>query len=903
MLLSIGNWTFDPISALITLFVAPVALYLLFSIRQFLRALTRYIVEGLLAGASRIATQRIAASLSLRRYCKLQLAGQSRYLNVPGTIEINLDIDQIFVPLVLERAGSNEFYSHADVLSAGHRIRIIGDPGSGKSSIAKRLLRDECTKGFNRSKLARFPLFIELRRIEFPKTLANKNLGDWLYQYLLSIAKRYDVYEIERCFSIYASNSGLLIILDGLDEVSAVTYPRMEAAINGLAAKLNELGPNNIVVLTMRTQFYQQIRNAYVNSFPIVLSLKQFSPTDIYEFLTRWPFSDPRRSDNVVRIYNDLTDRPALREMCTNPLILSMYVAQDQASGHQLAPDSRTDFYAQVTEELMIRRRAKQIGATEAQSVLREQRQRILGKIAFDHLCNGDEPANLISWEHGVRTVSGVTGSNFDIAESTLRDIAKDTGLITEEREGETFRFIHLTFCEFLAAGEAVHGRGDGWSILMDRHVSFRRDPQTRARLAEVIPFAAALMPRYLRPDAIATVEARADYHILALTFLETKLYDNPVWPRFIEAYRDELLSGADRDWDSEWLRELHLFLVVAADADRAAGLLQGVPKADAVTAFFQYFATSGSTRIFQLIMSYARHDATAAFRVSTLCGMDILTNLPQIVVENADQPPFLAIALERATRDSANPQKWAALFAEAGLRSPAAAALLQGKNDRPWLQLARALPRRHQWVLSKFIPDSLYSDCLSLTHALNPMQSQQYPLLKHFTSLSAPRGRPAISFYAQFVSSHFWSIVLILYLAFGIWSGSFIGTFDIFSDHLLPRVRPSQVAILYSIAGLIIIELIFVITYLEFEKRCRLYSAIANLNYSGISLSGRKSLLPVSIWTRAIARHTEPRADSRAKDTDEIGRMRFVSAGRAFLAFKSQLKTQSANPADHQVP
>jgi len=194
MKFQLGSWSFDPVTSLVTLLLAPILLYVVISLRKFVIALTRYALDGILSAASRVATQRIAAALSLRRYCQLQLSGQSRFLNVPGSIEINLNIDEIFVPLVLERAGSNEVYTHADVSNVGNRVRIIGDPGSGKSSVAKRLFRDECTRGVNTPKSARLPMLIELRRIELPKNVANNKLGEWLYQHLMSASKRHDVF-------------------------------------------------------------------------------------------------------------------------------------------------------------------------------------------------------------------------------------------------------------------------------------------------------------------------------------------------------------------------------------------------------------------------------------------------------------------------------------------------------------------------------------------------------------------------------------------------------------------------------------------------------------------------------------------------------------------------------------
>jgi len=66
--------------------------------------------------------------------------------------------------------------------------------------------------------------------------------------------------------------------------------------------------------------------------------------------------------------------------------------------------------------------------------------------------------------------------------------------------------------------------------------------------------------------------------------------------------------------------------------------------------------------------------DAAAAFRVATLCDVDLLNDVPEIIIEGCSQPPFIAVALERAFREPHNAELWACLFAEGGLRSAAAA-------------------------------------------------------------------------------------------------------------------------------------------------------------------------------------------------------------------------------------
>jgi NACHT domain len=734
----VGLWKFDPISSFLTIVLVPTGIYILVIIRRFLKEAVGYLIDGIVYALNKIVVHRVAASLTIKRYCRLQLAGSTKFLRIPASTEITIDIDRIFVPLVLENPGVSATYNSSSLLDAGNRVRVVGDPGSGKSSAAKRLFRDECKRALSTPARSRFPIFLELRSLEIPKSILNAKLGDWMLDHIRALCAKYDVYNLEKCFDIYANKTGLLVILDGLDEVASSSYPRIASAINGLSIKLQQLGEENAVVLTLRTQFHQQTKADFDDSYPKVLLVKRFNPSDIYEFLTRWPFASSS-FENVVRIYNDLTDRPSLREMCTNPLVLSMYVAQDQIAGYQIAPDSRTEFYSKVAEELLIRRRAKQIGALTAQAAVREQRQRILGKIAFEHLCDPEQSPNHLVWNDAVQVVMDIVGmKKRDQAEAYLRDLAKETGLIGEEQEGESYRFIHLTFCEFFCAFEAVHGRSDGWHSLLSSHQRFRANPASRTRLVESLPFATALLPRHGRDEALDQIALCEDQHLLAMTFLETKNYTHPRWVTFVDGSIASLNQSSRQNWDADWLRELHLFLVVASDAERASNVLRGIAKADAVTIFFKEFAKREAESLSRLIASYAEQDAAAAFRVASLCEVDLLEDVPEVIVASCSQPPFIAIALERALREPESTYLWASLFAEGGLGSRAAANALSNRTERPWQKNVDEIASQVRWSNSGFYPNSFYIDCVSLGWNAH-LNLAATPLLNILSKISPP--------------------------------------------------------------------------------------------------------------------------------------------------------------------
>jgi NACHT domain len=880
--LNISGWKFDPATMLVTLVLAPIALYAALTIRRFVKSSAKYVIDGFVYSLNKTFIHKAAATLTLKRYCRMQLVGPNQYLRIPSAVELNLNIDDTFVPLVLEQQGLNQGFDNNNILTAGSRLRVIGDPGSGKSSVSKRIFRDECKRALSVPRRARFPVLIELRSTNIPTKISSAALQEWLFKYIHDQINKYDVYELSKCFLAFSRTAGLLVILDGLDEVASSAYNHMERAINGLSQKLNQLSDKNVVLLTMRTQFHQQIRASFSETFPVVLSIRRFLPGDIYEFLRRWPFPAQQKATNVVRIYSELTDRPTLREMCTNPLVLSMYVAQDQISGDSIAPDSRTDFYQRVTDELLIKRRAKQIGQVESQTIVREQRQRVLGIIAFRHLLDVNQTVNRIAWTLGLAVVKDVTKLDVSESETYLRELSKETGLITEEQQGETFRFIHLTFCEYFCAFEAIQGRSDGWQAVIDAHIEFGRTPALRARLVEVLPFAAALMPRHLRVQAIIDVAKCNDRHLMALTFLETKLYSHELWPRFLNSSQEFLVARSEDNWDSEWLSEVHLFLVVASDAERSAAAMPEITGGDGVLRFFQDFARKSSTAIARLIKKYSEQDAVAAFRVATLCGVDIFEFMPGIIIDRLDQPLFVDVALERAAREPKTVGKWASLFAEAGLRSRAAASVLSAWSQRPWRQRADETPRRCWWYIPRIVNANHFTDCLALGCAEAALNQSVTPLLFELQRIPGPNAKGIKNFAAQFFVYIAYPLFLILY------AGSLLLVIlNPFPRYLLLSVFGLLPEFLFTKYAAIAFSAIaiasLVITIASFYW-ARVYANLINLAEHSSRLSPTELLFRLFRSPRSVHITFKLKGDITPLDVVEVGTVRQLLLSKATI-------------------
>jgi hypothetical protein len=489
-----ANWSWP--TAITTALALPVLAVVALTIRRALVNWSRYAVDAGVYIVGKYVTHHVASAVTLRQYASRQLAGTSRELLVPAREDVTLETDRAYVPLTLEGPLADKKYDHATIRHCGSRIRVIGEPGSGKTTVLKRIFRDECRRALESSGSAKFPILFELKHLHPPREISVDALGDWFLELIRSEIKQANVFNMAECIESYLSHGGILLLLDGADEINSSDYAAAEQAILRLSQRLRQLSDNNMIILTMRTQFYQQTRLSLATEYPHVLEAKPFSPSDMYRFLSVWPFKDNAQG-HVARIYADLVDRPTLREMCANPLVLSMYVAEDQLTGHPLVPETRTDFYARVAEELLIRRRASQVGPLPGTQKVREDRERLLGQLAFEHLIDSTQAPNLIYWREALRVASEIYGCGADRAEERLREVAVDTGLVSEERPKETLRFIHLTFCEFFAARHAVRWRRAGWEELVASYRDFSADKTSVAssRLDQVIPFAAGLAP------------------------------------------------------------------------------------------------------------------------------------------------------------------------------------------------------------------------------------------------------------------------------------------------------------------------------------------------------------------------------------------------------------------------
>ncbi|WP_370961361.1 NACHT domain-containing NTPase [Amycolatopsis sp. cg9] len=637
--------------------------------RKYLKSLTRdlgletfpqYIVRGIGSRLVRRLRPAVAARLSLRDFALNRLAASSNRLLVPAAVPVELVLDDMFVPLTA-LASDRSRISAAAIRDGEHRrILLVGDPGSGKSTLVKRIYRDICRAAIAAdAPSARIPVVVELKNLTSVKT-GGTGLVESVEHQVTSI----NTYASKDLYDSFADTGRITVLLDGLDEVNTSEFDAVSAQITELCDHLAKRHARNQVIVTTRRQLYVNLAPEFTETFDAHLTLEPFTADDMYEFLRKWPYrATPER--HLSRIFGNLAAQPNIRSMCETPLILAMYVATDQITGGEGLPETRPDFYRAVVDELLVRRRGRQLGLTTGLNVLRRTRRQVLGRVALEHLLDGSQSRNALDWGKAVTIVQEEEGLSEAAAGQRLRELSRDTGLFTEERREETLRFVHLTFCEFLAADAVDRGDDQAWQRIATAVDGGDEEGADRLRfgerLAEVIVFSVALQKndRVRRECLLWAIRSGLELGLRAIA--DCQPYDDEVVMAELAGLTGSIARGTKRD--ENWFHLFRLAAIALRDRELAESSITGA-KPSYLEPFFVDVTAGAEGGFDPLFLSYLRLDPAAALELAGSLGLEIARVRPELLIKVLDEPAVLAQALAEFQASREGMRDWARILA-----------------------------------------------------------------------------------------------------------------------------------------------------------------------------------------------------------------------------------------------
>lgn len=341
------------------------------------------------------------------------------------------------------------YYSRRKALEAvvdSQRTVILGDPGSGKSSLLQYLAL-EWVEG----KTEKLPLLIELREFainpsaNFLEFLHRGRGVDW----------QFDQQQLHQ----HLLESPTLVMFDGLDEV----FDRAtQSTVVDDIIRFSQQYPKAQVFVTSRIIGYNpdRLQQSGFRHFTI----QSLDTDEIHEFIDRWydlsMGSDPDKVRLKQRLKDAISNSKAIANLADNPLLLTMMAILNR---RQELPRIRTDLYDRASEVLLYQWdiEHKRLNLPMDAIQLREKRE-MLRAIAYEMQAGeAGLKGNLISAESLTRILTDyLRNQGFsDPREKAnlLIQQLRERNFILCYRGTDTYGFMHRTFLEYFCAVEIVH--------------------------------------------------------------------------------------------------------------------------------------------------------------------------------------------------------------------------------------------------------------------------------------------------------------------------------------------------------------------------------------------------------------------------------------------------------------
>lgn len=467
-------------------------------------------------GRERVVAPKIA-DLPLSYYESIVRAFES--LDIAGIDNdraVDIPLSEVYVRLRVikdeDTGGSDEGADEGPIdihaaLSLYRRLVIVGDPGSGKSTFLKFIAlilsraQVENNPGLATSKLnipppLPVPFFVSLWDLaDFIKTSkgANDNtITDFIVSRLADIGITLSRGSVEEMFE----SGSCCLLFDGLDEVPT---EQGRTLISRLVERFVGRFKKNRFVVTSRVRGYTG--GAILRGEFVRCDIQDFDERDRKEFLKNWFAALLGLSVEEVleegrasllefdALRNSIESKDRIRMLAVNPLLMTVIAIVHW--NRKRLPDQRVDLYDECVDVLLGQRKtAERISRFQQLETLDETTEELnhydrawtrkrFSEIALRILESGAEDithnlvVNLLVPRFRDRGAPTDEQAHHDALIFLDRQELR-SGLFVS-RKSQSFRFVHLTFQEYLAAWNLANRSLDGIKSTIESHI---RNPQ-----------------------------------------------------------------------------------------------------------------------------------------------------------------------------------------------------------------------------------------------------------------------------------------------------------------------------------------------------------------------------------------------------------------------------------------
>lgn len=383
---------------------------------------------------------------------------------------------------------TNANISESEILKSPHSQLILGDPGAGKTTTMKRLVKESFDLLFDANTennfCYSFPIVIKLAELKSNEGFFSyfaKNLGIPYQTYEREVT--YDATElirernpdspfadeegyiskeittkktkkeyeykignlsIESAISKIINEMNIIIFLDGLDEIH---YETRNLVFNELKALLNQLSNSKLIITSRYFEEVDSYKNINKNEIQPLNQEKSF------KIIEKW-------IDTPQKFWNALEKKP-YKELAERPLFL-FYLVMLYMRNRGVLPEQGVDVYRQVVLLVLREWDEQKEYKTRRYSKFKNfdtyKKEKFVSHLAF-YLMYQLGVRKFFGHQHLTQAFSAIYKKHGQLSEndgeSLIKDIETENGLIITSIEN-TFEFSHLSLQEYLCASHIV---------------------------------------------------------------------------------------------------------------------------------------------------------------------------------------------------------------------------------------------------------------------------------------------------------------------------------------------------------------------------------------------------------------------------------------------------------------
>jgi len=380
-------------------------------------------------------------NIALKKY-RQALIDKYQKLNIPFRPHRPLEMREIYVSLAF-KASDRSLIEAENAVQKYSRLVVKGAPGSGKSMLLKYLALSYSEGRFKNLSDRPVPILLELNRLNEANLTVEK-----LEQHLVEACDRHNFPKANRFISQGLKDGRLLLLLDGLDEVSSGVRSSVVRCLKDFLELENYKKCR--VIITCRTAVYH---NEFVDNTEETLEIDEFSDQQMRRFLQAWKSEMPPEK-SVEQLIQNLRAKPKIMALARNPLLLTI-IAYLYTDTPFVLPHSRAEFYTKATDVLLELRDQERNIPNQYSGVNKRRVLQHLALYAQDSTNRQQQDRRSLLdsevWEQVKQVLPSLNLEPKD-ANSIVDEIVKRSGLLLRIDGGQRYYFPHLTLQEYFVA-------------------------------------------------------------------------------------------------------------------------------------------------------------------------------------------------------------------------------------------------------------------------------------------------------------------------------------------------------------------------------------------------------------------------------------------------------------------